>query len=236
MDLIITSPPYAEQRKNQYGGTPASEYPKWTVRWMDAAREKLKDSGSICINFKANLKKGEIQAWELETVMAIRMSGWIHCGTFPWVKPNSPPLGSTLRPREAWEPIYWFAKSGSPKCFPKAGGRESNRIGFENNKFEHGGKSHISKGQNSAKSGIARVPNYIEAGTGEVEKGYKHPAMFPPEVPEYFITLLTEAGDLVCDPFDGSGTTGRACDRLNRNYIGFDKSEEYINMWNSMQA
>jgi len=55
----------------------------------------------------------------------------------------------------------------------------------------------------------------------------QHSATFPVALPEWFIKLFTEAGDLVLDPFNGSGTTCVAAKRLNRRFLGIDLSEEY---------
>jgi site-specific DNA-methyltransferase (adenine-specific) len=55
-----------------------------------------------------------------------------------------------------------------------------------------------------------------------------HPAAFPEELPEFFIKLFTRQGELVCDPFMGSGTTGVVCSRLNRQFIGIDILEENL--------
>ena len=105
---------------------------------------------------------------------------------------------------------------------------KSNRIGFEQSKFEETNDGYVHKGQNKAKSGIARCNDVIVCGTSKIEKGYNHPAMFPPEIPEYIIKMMTDEGDLVVDPFIGSGTTGRVAEKLNRNWVGFEISEEYM--------
>ena len=222
VNLVVTSPPYAEQRKNQYGGISERDYPQWTVDWCNQFKNKLTDDGSICINIRPHIKNGQISDYVLKTRLALRESGWIECEELIWIKPDSPPLGSINRPRRAWESILWFSKSSKPKCYPKANGTESNRLGFEASKFEQGGKSHIHAGQNKAITGIARSKDYIEVGTSKIEKGFNHPAMYPPEVQEYCIKLLTEPGDLVIDPFAGSGTTLRAAQKLDRRAIGFE--------------
>jgi site-specific DNA-methyltransferase (cytosine-N4-specific) len=60
------------------------------------------------------------------------------------------------------------------------------------------------------------------------EKGHKpHPARFPAELPEYFIRMLTDSGDLVIDPFAGSCVTGEVCERLNRRWICIELLEDY---------
>ena len=58
-------------------------------------------------------------------------------------------------------------------------------------------------------------------------KGNKHPAIYPVEVVEEFLHLLTPTGALVLDPFMGSGSTGVACKKLGRHYIGYDINAEY---------
>ncbi len=58
----------------------------------------------------------------------------------------------------------------------------------------------------------------------------EHHATFPIELPEYFIRLFTKTGDIVLDPFMGTGTTGAAAVRLSRKYIGFDISADYCEL------
>lgn len=61
------------------------------------------------------------------------------------------------------------------------------------------------------------------------ETGNKnHPAAFPEVLPRFFIKLFTKPGDLVVDPFCGSGTTGVAADSLKRDYLGIDTNEDYL--------
>lgn len=55
-----------------------------------------------------------------------------------------------------------------------------------------------------------------------------HPARFPPALPEFFVKLLTDPGDVVIDPFAGSNTTGMVCERLSRNWIAMDESKDYL--------
>lgn len=227
VNTVITSPPYAEQRKNQYGGINQKDYPEWTVEWMESIRKIIVDDGSVFINIRPHLKNGVISDYVLKTRLALRSAGWKECEEIIWIKPDSPPLGSIHRPRRAWESVLWFSKTNKPFVDLKAGGKESNRIGFENDKFDHGGKSHIHAGQNKAKNGIARVKDYIEVGTGKVEKGYSHSAMFPPQLVEYLINLSCPEDGLIFDPFMGSGTVARQSIRMDRGFCGFEISDGY---------
>lgn len=227
INTVITSPPYAEQRKHQYGGISEKDYPQWTVDWMKKVKLILKDNGSVFINIRPHIKNGIISDYVLKTRLLLRENGWKECEELIWIKPDSPPLGSIHRPRRSWEHILWFSLTNKPFVDVKAGGKESNRIGFENNKFEHGGNSHIHAGQKSATKGKARVKDYIEVGTGKVEKGYNHPAMSPPEVVEYLINLSCPKDGIIFDPFIGSGTVARQAIKMNRNFVGFEINNTY---------
>ena len=55
-----------------------------------------------------------------------------------------------------------------------------------------------------------------------------HPARFPAELPEYFVRMLTDPGDMVVDPFGGSCTTGEVCQRLNRQWHCIELSKDYL--------
>jgi len=198
--------------------------------WMAEAKRVLKPRGSVFINIRPHLKNGIISDYVLKTRLALRDDGWKECEELIWIKPDSPPLGSTKRPRRSWESILWFSQTHDPYCNPKANGTLSNRIGFENSKFEHGGKSHIHAGQTNAKQGIARCKDYIEVGTGKIEKGIYHPAMFPVQVPEYLIKMCCPKDGTVLDPFMGSGTTAIACIKNQRKYIGFEINKDFCDI------
>lgn len=226
-DVVITSPPYAEQRKHQYGGVSEKDYPQWTVDWMRSVKKILSPEGSVFINIRPHIKNGVISDYVLKTRLALREDGWKECEEIIWYKPDSPPLGSINRPRRAWEHVLWFSQTGKPFCDPKANGKESDRIGFENNKFEHGGKSHIHAGQNESKRGTARSTDVIVAGTSRIEQGHNHPAMYPLELPEYLIKLACPENGFVIDPFLGSGTTARASVSLDRGFVGFEINRDF---------
>lgn len=227
VSLVFTSPPYAMQRKKYYGGISEIDYPEWTLKWMELIKPKLKSDASVCINIRPNLKDGIISDYVLKTRLLLRENGWKECEELIWYKPDSPPMGSIKRPRRAWESILWFSQTNNPKCKPKAFNIVSNRIGFEQSKFEESNDGYVHKGQNKAKKGISRCTDVVICGTSKIEKGYNHPAMFPLEIPEYIIKLMTDENDLVVDPFCGSGTTCRAAESLNRNWIGFEINQEY---------
>jgi DNA modification methylase len=228
VDLVLTSPPYAEQRKNQYESISESEYPSWTTQWMRACKKILKPTGSVAIIIRTNLRKGRISDYVLRTRIALHDDGWMEPEELIWIKPDSPPLGSILRPRRAWENILWFAMNEHPFCDPKANGTPSNRIGFESIK----GVGEYKSGTKKSTSGIARSKDYIEAGTSLVDKSKSntHPAQFPAALASHVIKLLSPPEGTIVDPFCGSGTTAIACIENSRKFTGIEISKEYCDI------
>ena len=65
-------------------------------------------------------------------------------------------------------------------------------------------------------------------------KDIKHPAVFPIELPLRHIQSWTNEGDVVLDPFIGSGTTALAAMELNRHYIGLEQNQDYVDIANTL--
>jgi len=224
VDLIVTSPPYAEQRKNFYNSISEEKYPTWTVEWMEKCSRVLKPTGSVTIVIRPHIRNNQISDYVLKTRLELR-KGWNECEEFIWIKPNSPPLGSVKMPRRAWESILWFSRSKKPFCDAKANGQPSNRVGFQSKK----GVGEYKSGVCEPKIGIARCRDYIEVGTSGVDRATAntHPAQFPVEVPVWIIKMLSPPKSVILDPFLGSGSTAIACLATERNYIGIEISEDY---------
>lgn len=225
VNLILTSPPYANQRKKQYGGIDEQAYPAWTVQWAEKFKHTLKKDGSLAIVIRPHVHNGQVSDYVLKTRLAMREADWIECDELIWIKPCSPPLGHKFRPRRAWESILWFSRSRSPFCDPKANGTPSNRIGFESVK----GVGEYKFGTNVPVEGIARCRDYVEVGTNFVDKSAEntHPAQYPEKLASWIIRLLCPPDGLVLDPFMGSGTTAIACLNNGNRFIGSEINADY---------
>ena len=229
VDSVVTSPPYAMQRKSTYGGVPEKDYPEWTVAWMQEVWRVLKDDGSVIINIRPHIKNGQISDYVLHTRMALREAGWAELEELIWHKKGGAPLGSTRRPRRSWESLLWFGKHGRVYCDPKAAGLVSERVGIE------GGRNgpHISNNWTDMQTGIARVPDVVEMSTrlNANSNGLNdHPAPFPWQLAEWCGRLITPPGGTILDPFTGSSSTGVAAIKNGWNFIGIDQSAEYIEL------
>lgn len=232
ISLVVTSPPYAEQRSKLYESIPEEEYPAWMTKVLEAMRPKLKSDASVLIVIRTSQDKGGISDYVMKTRLSIRAAGWTEPEELIWLKNDAPPLGSTIRPRRTWENILWFCKTNKPYIDLKACGNPTKRIGFAgSDRFGQGGTSPIAAKQNrEMKDGVSKVADHFVAYVGEIDRGVMHPAMFPITLAEKLIKTFSRQDDLILDPFVGSGQVVLAAVRNGRRYIGMDISQEYCDL------
>jgi DNA modification methylase len=228
VNLCLTSPPYAMQRRRQYGGVSEDQYPAWMCRVMAALRPKLTKDGSVLLVMRSHVRDGVVSDYVLRTRLALREDGWKECEELIWWKPDAPPLGSKQRPRRAWEQILWFSHSRKPFIDLRANGSYSDRIGFVgSSRYAENGV--VAAGRSSrVENGHARTTDHFIANVGANENDVMHPAMFPATLCEQLILTFSKEGECVADIFCGSGQTLIAAQRLGRRWIGFDSKREYV--------
>lgn len=236
VDAIVTSPPYAMQRKTTYGGIPEAEYPAWTVRWMNEARRVLKPDGSVIINIRPHIRNGVISDYVLRTRLALRDDGWAELEELIWHKKGGAPLGSTKRPRRSYESLLWYGKHGGAYSAPKAAGPMTTRVGLTpggRGRGDYVGDKHRNGNVPPPEAVAARVSDVATLSTRLNEKSNglnDHPAPFPWQLAEWCGRLITPPGGTILDPFNGSASTGVAALRNGWHYIGIDAVPEYIEM------
>jgi DNA modification methylase len=230
VSLVVTSPPYAEQRAGHYEGVSDEDHPDFTVQWMSALAPKMTPDGSVFLAIRPHVKNGVLSDYVMRTRLAVRESGWHECEEMIWLKPDAPPLGSLKRPRRTWESLLWFSRSTNPYCDLKACGKESDRLGFEGSfRFGAGGNGPLNGGQGVGRSsGVARISDVIVAPIGGNEPGLDHPAVFPLALAEQLVKTFSQLDDLVLDPFCGSGQTLLAAKGCGRRYLGIERQERYV--------
>jgi DNA modification methylase len=223
--LTLTSPVYAEQRKGVYRSVPEKMYAEFTLRWMMALWNKLRDDGSVLIVLDPLVDSGEMAEYVLQTQFALRDFGWKQHRTQVWYKPDAMPLGHKWWPRHAYENILWFSKSTKPYCDPWACGSPSDKLavnGYAWSDWSPGGKP--------AKDGIARTTDVIVVPVGTNDKEVDHPAQFPVLLAEKLIQTFCPPDGIVIDPFAGSGSTLVAAKSLGRAFYGFDIEAKYVEL------
>ncbi len=230
-DLMVTSPPYAQQREDSYGGIPEADYPDWMVSIVRAGMKILKPSGSLICNIKEHATKGVRSTYVLETVLRLAKEfRWVD--EFIWHKTNPFPTGSKCRLKDGFERCLHFAKSADYQFFPDAVRTKSvSKWAGTNERRKNKGAFSTTNGSQMSMSrrvtgDLVRPSNVLTMASSCINIG--HPATFPVELPEFFIRLMTKEGDVVLDPFVGSGTTALAAQRLGRSFLGIEMSGEYV--------
>ncbi len=238
IDLIVTSPPYADQRKNTYGGITPDEYVQWFLPIAKELLRVLKPSGTFILNIKEKVVNGERHTYVMELILEMKKQGWLWTEEMIWHKKNCYPGKWPNRFRDAWERLLQFNKQKEFSMYQDEvmvpmGDWAKTRLKNlsdtdkkrDNSKVGSGFGKNVSKWIGRDK---AYPTNVLRIATETSNK--KHSAVFPKELPSWFIKLFTKPGDLVLDPFLGSGTTSIAAFNLDRNSIGIEIKEEYYNL------
>jgi DNA modification methylase len=236
--LIFTSPPYADSRASTYGGIKPDQYVEWFLPISQELYRVLKPSGTFILNIKEKVVNGERHTYVIELILAMRKQGWLWTEEFIWHKKNSYPGKWPNRFRDAWERLLQFNKTRKFKMFQEAvmvpmGDWAERRLRRLSQTDQVRDVSRVGSGFGK------RVANWIGR-----QKAYptnvlylatetrnrNHSAVFPDDLPKWFIRLFTQEGDWVLDPFMGSGTTIRVAQQMGRNAIGIEILPEYYQL------
>jgi DNA modification methylase len=251
IDLIVTSPPFGLVRKKEYGNVPADEYVDWFRPFAEQFKRILKDTGSFVIDIGGAWNAGlpTRHLYHFKLLVALCEDYAFHLAQdFYWWNPSKLPTPAEwvtvrrIRVKDAINCVWWLSKTP----WPKASNRrvlqpysESMRVLLKNGYVAKKRPSgHDISEKFSIDNGAAIPPNMLAIPNTESNSFYlryckehdlkPNPARYPAELPEYFIRMLTDEGDLVIDPFAGSCVTGEVCERLNRKWICVELIEEYL--------
>ena len=238
VDLIFTSPPYADQRQSTYGGVSPDEYVDWLLPKVAQFQRVLKPTGTFILNIKERVVNGERHTYVIELILKMRERGWLWTEEFMWHKKNSYPGKWPNRFRDNWERLIQFNKQKKFNMYQEAvmvpvGDWAKSRLANLSETDQIRDESKVGSGfgknvSNWLGRDRAYPTNVIHMATECSNRN--HSATFPVDLPAWFIKLFTQAGDVVLDPFVGSGTTALAAAQLGRYYIGIDISKEYTDL------
>jgi site-specific DNA-methyltransferase (adenine-specific)/site-specific DNA-methyltransferase (cytosine-N4-specific) len=235
IDLIVTSPPYADRRKSTYGGIHPDNYVEWFLTISNEIKRVLKPSGSFILNIKENVVDGERHTYVLELIIEMRKQGWLWTEEYMWHKKNSFPGFWPNRLRDGWERLLHFTKEKKFNMYQHqvrvpigdwAKTRLENPTEYDKERQESAvGSGFGVKRANWVDKDLVLPNNVLHLAAETSNKS--HSAAYPEKLPEFFIKLFTQPNDVVYDPFMGSGTTAKVALDLNRNFIGSEISEDY---------
>ena len=236
IDLIVTSPPYADQRASTYGGVHPDEYVDWFMPRAAQFARVLKPDGSLVVNIKEKVVDGQRHTYVLELILAMKKQGWLWTEEYVWHKRNCFPGKWPNRFRDAWERCLHFTRQRQFKMNQDAvmvpiGDWARTRLKTlgTNDVVRHDSRvgndfaKNISNWQGRER---AYPTNVLHLATECGNKG--HSAAFPQALPRWFIELFTDPGDTVLDPFAGSGTTLEAALALGRHAMGVELAPDYV--------
>jgi site-specific DNA-methyltransferase (adenine-specific) len=247
---VISSPPYAEQRKGLYDSIASKDYPKYTAAWMDAVHPALQPGGSVLLILGARIVADRYDEYIARTILhLIDHHGWRRPARLTWHKPGSFPTGSPDRPRREHEEILWFTRGKTRAyCDPFANGSlRLSHYGELCGGFTGNGKGlrhalgeapltaddlHQRRGKRTRDEQpvMARSTDVLRASPGAIVKppGNTHPAEHPVELYRQLVRMFVPPGGTVIDPFAGSGTLMEAAYLEGRHSLSMDVKREYV--------
>ncbi|MEP7136138.1 MAG: site-specific DNA-methyltransferase [Chloroflexota bacterium] len=238
IDLIFTSPPYADQRKDVYDSIHPDKYVDWFMPRADEFYRVLKPTGSFILNIKERVVKAERHTYVLELIMEMRTHKWLWTEEYMWHKRNSHPGKWPNRFRDNWERLLHFTKSKKFQMFQDevkvpVGDWAQTRLKnlSETDKVRDNSRVGSGFGKNVSNwvgRELVYPSNVLHMATESSNQG--HAATFPVALPTWFIKLFTKEGDVVLDPFVGSGTTCVVARQLGRYYVGIDTDKGFIEL------
>lgn len=235
VDLIVTSPPYADRRLHTYGGIRPDDYVHWFLPISEQLQRVLKPTGTFILNIKELAVNGERNTYVLELILALRKQGWLWTEELIWHKKNSYPGKWPNRFRDAWERLLQFNKSKKFHMYQEAVMVPTGD--WAKSRLKRLSETDLTRDESKVGSGFGKkIVNWVERDMAYPDNvlhmatecyNQNHSAAFPEALPEWFIKLFTKEGDTVLDPFMGSGTTLVVAKNLNRKGLGIDIIDDY---------
>lgn len=211
VDLVVTSPPYnVDIHYGSYDDRiPYKAYLDFTRKWISKCYRLVKDDGRFCLNIPLDKNKGGQQSVYADIVTIAKDIGWRYHASIVWNEQN-------ISRRTAWG--SWQSASAPFVIAPV----EMIAVFYKKCwKKQHSGVSDITRDE------FIKWTNGVWSFQGESKKRVQHPSPFPVELPKRCIKLFSYVGDLVLDPFLGSGTTLLACLETGRRGVGVEIDPKY---------
>lgn len=249
----ITSPPYFNLRNYSNGHNEeigrekdVSIYIDNLVKIFEMLKHKTREDGLLFLNLGDTYVNGCLSGVPWRVALALIDIGWILRSDIIWHKPNAMPSSVKNRPTTDHEYIFMFSKNKKYQYFQDAI-REPHITFSENSKMK-GGRNHLGKRNGTPEKGKNEGNSNLHDGRWDqafhplgrnkrtvwnIPLGKfrgSHFAVFPEQLVETCIKASSKEGDLICDPFTGSGTTGLVATKMKRDFIGIELVSEYADL------
>jgi len=218
-ERAVSKMPYQRRKKDIDWDQYDDDFINYSFKWINLSLKKLKENGSFFIFGGINYLKGN----DLLSLLPFLRKRLEFINLIIWNYPNG--FGARRFFSNRYELIAWFSKSRNYHF-----DLDAVRIKFDNDTLQEYLKDkrlnpeNVKKGKNP--SNVWKI-NRINANAKE---RLNHPTQKPEVIIKRIILATTKEGDMVLDPFLGSGTTTKVCQTLNRNCIGFEINPEYVEM------
>lgn len=225
--LIVTSPPYPDARTpEQYGGACFDTSVDGYGRLGEAVFTALVPGGVVALNIDGPVRVWRPEIGESErSLIAFEIAlDWAKRIGFRYVEHGAyvrdgTPISEGPRWRSGWEPVHVFSRPGAPVVFDRDGDtRPATWAGTK-----HGGRNHANGHIREHRRGVVKDRRSLTTAEKHLARGHAdHPATFADTLADAFVLCYSQPGDIVGDPFVGSGTVAFACHRHGRRFIGGD--------------
>jgi site-specific DNA-methyltransferase (adenine-specific) len=195
----------------------------------------LKPTGSFVLNYRSKRRGDERGILQYEMIFWLREQGFLFCEDFVWGKPSPPPGRFKRFLKDAVEYCFQFSKGPDWQFFPEhcltparwdAKDRER-RKKLAHNYIRANAPSGQGRKRVQAGPDMVRPSTLLHLEPDFSPNPIKHPARFPLGLPTFFINLLTLPGQMVVDPFGGTGTTALAAEQLGRRWLVTEIDPKY---------
>ena len=255
IDLVLTSPPYADKRDYGTEGSSVSadDYVAWFLPKARQIYRVLKPNGSFVLNISDKVVDDFQHLYVFDLVLALcKKVGFHLVRDYIWYNPATPPnvysRGGYGRTKKSHEYCFWFSKSNEWTFNLDPIRKPYSRGMLRYLKGEGKGDRHQNTRPSTHNFDCEKIWNnnggsdpgsVIECGNTSSndafmklcrERGISHPARFPKKLVEFFILSGTNPGDLVLDPFSGSGTTAVVAAVNGRRWVGIDMNEAFCEL------
>lgn len=222
VDCIITSPPYWKGFAYEAYFNSYAQYLDWTKRYLKECKRLLKDNGTLYLNV-INDSEITIRAFEIMEIATRNLMYKLH-ETIIWYRFNQQPANTTRQLTNQCEYVFMLRHTSANIVLDKVAAYENAPEMFKTKNVGNVWELPFNAGKE--KSSFGKKETNSKWGHGG----------FPIKLPETCILLSTNEGDVVLDMFAGTGTTGVAAKKLNREYILIEKQKEYVDLINERLA